>query len=155
MPAAGDYITPYPAAVHADSPDNGTAVTVTTATANGGTVCGEVFTAPPSGRVMAWVTVTFQALVQGTGQMYFGPQIRLGNSVGAGAVVWAPTQDLGSKVGQNVAGTLAGSAMSQIDGLTPGTVYNVTAVYFGVGLGGTAPQQLSYFSRSCGVFPLD
>lgn len=153
MPNAGDIITAYPAAVSDDNPDNATGVTVTTTAQNGATINGAAFTAPPSGRVMAWVTVTFQTLVGGTGQMYFGPQIRQGSTVGSGTVQWAPTQDLGSKIGQNVAGTLAGTAMAMVSGLTPGTVYNVCSTYFGVGLGGT--PTLSYFSRSCGVFPVD
>jgi hypothetical protein len=153
MPAAGDFITPYPAAVKDENPDNGTAVTVATTTSNGTTINGAVFTAPPSGRVQIYCTVVFQTLVSGTGQMYFGPQVRVGNSVGSGTVQWAPTQDPGAKIGSNVAQVIAGSAVAIVDGLTPGTVYNVTSVWFGVGLGGT--PQLSYFSRACGAIPLD
>jgi hypothetical protein len=153
MPNVGDYVTPYPAAVKDENPDNGTAVTVATTTANGTTVNGAAFVAPPSGRVWVWCTVVFQTLVSGTGQMYFGPQVRSGNSVGAGTVVWAPTQDPGAKIGSNVAQVIAGTAGTMVDGLTPGATYNVTSVWFGVGLGGT--PQLSYFSRACGAHPLD
>lgn len=153
MPLAGDYVTAYPAPVKDENPDNGSAVTVATTTSNGATICGTTFVAPPSGRVQVWCSVVFQTLVSGTGQMYFGPQVRQGGVVGSGTVQWAPTQDPGAKIGSNIAQVLAGSAVATVDGLTPGATYNVTAVWFGVGLGGT--PQLSYFSRACGANPLD
>jgi hypothetical protein len=123
--------------------NNGSPTSVTTSTNNGSTVAGVAFVAPPSGRVMIHGNFVFQRGA-GTGQLYMGPQVRTGTTVGSGTVVYNPTSDPGAKVGGSGGDVYAGGVSVLVTGLTPGSNYNVSAVFFAI-----SPSSLTinYFSR--------
>jgi len=101
---------------------NGTTTSVTyTATLTGGTACGRVFVAPPSGIVLISMMIgMFNSGANFTAASFF---VRTGGSVGSGTTFLASDDDRGL--------ILAGTNLDQrsgcwtVTGLTPGSTYNV------------------------------
>lgn len=135
---------------HESSDNNAAPKTVSTSTAKGDTTCGVAFVAPPSGNVQVFFDGVFQRAA-GTGQLYMGPEVKTGSTVGSGTVVFAPTADPGAKVGTSGSDLIAGSCQKLITGLTAGSSYNVCAVYFAVS---PSSMTMNYFSRRVTVIPL-
>jgi hypothetical protein len=129
--------------------NNGSPTAVTTTPNNGSTVCGVQFVAPPSGRVWIHFNAVFQAAA-GTGQLYMGPQVRTGSSIGAGIVTYNPSSDPGCKVGGNTTNIIAAGASVLVSSLTPGDVYNVAVTFFAISPSGLT---INYFSRQVSAEP--
>jgi hypothetical protein len=82
--------------------------------------CGVAFVAPPSGKVTVhFHTAGFGA---GTGDMKTAIQVGAGSTVGAGTVVYSPTDnDMVLYTGTPTYGI---GSFVEVSGLTPGDVYN-------------------------------
>ncbi len=107
---------------NADSTSRNTTNTSFTTTLSPANICGVAFTAPPSGKVMLhWESACSNNT--GTNTAICAPAIREGSTVGSGTVflaaadersIWSTTTT-GPRIG----------ASAKVEGLTPGTVYNV------------------------------
>jgi len=157
MPAAGDIVAAdhvtWPTPEQDANPDNqASAVAVTTSRALGATTCGTTFVAPASGRVQINFNCTF-TIVSGTGtQVYMGPMVREGSSLGSGNIMFDAGGDPGLKFGGNVNGTYSGGGTCIVESLTPGATYNITLTYFTPSVSGSPTIQ--YFSRQVSAIPL-
>lgn len=131
------------------SANNASPKTVSTSTAKGDTTCGLAFTAPPSGRVMLAFNGVCE-IVAGTGRLFMGPELKTGATIGSGTVTFDPTSDPGCKIGSGDTEVFAGGCTRLVTGLTPGSSYNVCAVYWAES---PASMTMNYYSRSVAVYP--
>jgi len=117
----------------------------------GGTTVGVAFTAPTSGRVLLLVGGRIH-LNSATGQrVLLTPEVRTGSSVGLGTVVFAAADDYALEVGQTANDRLGGARAVPVEGLTAGTVYNVSLWHRNAA---SVASAASIFFRTVQVIPI-
>lgn len=127
-----------------DATSRTTSSTSFTSTLSPAGICGVVFVAPPSGKVL----VTWRAQLFNSGVNYTAAsfEVRQGSSIGAGTVHLA-SDDNRSINSTSTAGEGSG-ASEYVSGLTPGATYNAFITHR-VTAGG-----MTTLRRSIGVIPL-
>ena len=115
-----------------------------TTAAAGTPVCGGVFTAPPSGKVVIHLTA-FAEITAGTSTIiHFSREVRTGNVLGSGTLVVASGQVDALLVGKQVSDTIQASLRLSPLSLTPGAQYNVQGMHWVVG---TTPTGILWTRR--------
>lgn len=117
----------------------GTTLSTTyTATLTGGVAAGVAFVAPTSGNVVIhWGAVILNSTTQST---YAAPQVRTGNVVGSGTVVFTVTDDSSLSITGTGIGNRWGASL-YISGLTAGADYNVQMLHRVTGGTGTTSRK--------------
>lgn len=106
-----------------------------TAGAAGSPVCGTAFVAPQTGKVLITVRGTIRSgtITQATNLSY---EVRAGSAVGSGTILsgWNAMQDRGLTVGRSVQTSapaeLSAANTDLLEGLTPGSFYNVRTMHW-------------------------
>jgi hypothetical protein len=152
MPRAGQIIRALDYegyASDADSTDetnfNSTAYTL------GGTTVGAAFTAPTSGRVLVMYGVRMR-LNSATGvNVLLTAEIRTGAVVGSGTQIIAAADGFAVEVGQDANARIGGNRSMPVEGLTAGSVYNVSLWHRNAT---SVASAASIFDRTVQVVPI-